>query len=167
MGEFLTQRRQMLNKVENANIAYEASNLTFNGSNYIDTGLYLFSEENVNKDFELVATGVNCKNNSTATVICAKLDGPAYGFLVRTNNVTSNSYKGTIQCKANFDVTVIVRRINGVLSVDGVGITNQPVPFNPNNVFNQPLVLGCALQANGSPYRYTTGKIDHIIVTWL
>ena len=167
MDELLMRRRQMLKGAEKSNIAYEAFNLSFGGTNYIDTGLYLFSAENINKDFELVATDVNCRDNSTATVICHKLDGPAYGFLVRTNGSTQHEYKGTIQCLANYDVMIIVRRISGVLSVEGDGITNLPVPFNPNTVFNQPLVLGCALQSNGVPYRYTKGTIGHIIVRWL
>jgi len=149
-------------------IAYEASNLTFNKTGYIDTGVYLFSSENINRDFELVCTGLYAPAyDSTGTFLCAKLDGPAYGFLVRVNNSTSNQYKGTIQCKVNYNNTVIVRRINGVLSLEGDGITNQPVSFNPNTVFDQPLVLGCALQSNGSPYRYAQGSIAHIIVTWL
>lgn len=166
----LRRRALMVPQTGQSNIAYEASNLTFNGNNYVDTGLYLFSAENVNKDFELIATGVNCPNPgfaSTNTILCAKLDGPAYGFLVRPTGTTDSTYAGTIRIQYNYDVTIIIRRINGVLSLDGDGITNQPVPFNPNNVFDQPLVLGCALQANGTPYRYASGNIDHIIVTWL
>jgi hypothetical protein len=151
----------------NANILYEARNLSFDRTNYIDTGVYLFSEENINKNFEFIATGINGTYVSNeATIICAKHNGRALGFLVRIRDSNDSAYKGTIYVMPKRDNYLIIRRINGVLSVEGEMIKNRP-SFNPNTVFNHPLVLGCALEDNGNPYRYGVGTIGHVLVRWL
>ena len=154
------------------NIAYEAWNLSFNKSKmeYINTGIYLFNEENINRDFEVVIEDLYglytaAQNN---TIICAKHNGLALGFLIRCTGTNNRQFAGTIMVKgSSINDQITIRRINGVLSVEGNTITNQPVPFNPNTVFNWPLYLGCAVDDNGDPYRWATGTIGHIVVRWL
>lgn len=67
-------RRKMLIGQKDKNIAYEARNLSFNGVNeYIDTGVYLFTQENINRDFEFIAKGIAANNSEASnTIICAK-----------------------------------------------------------------------------------------------
>lgn len=153
------------------NIAYEAWNLSFHETKResINTGLYLFNEENINRDFEVIVEGLYGEtNNGTNTILCAKHNGRAIGFLIRILTTANRQYAGTIFAmqKVVNDV-IIIRRINGVLSVEGNTITNHPVPFNPNTVFDWPLYLGCAIDDNGKPYRWATGTIGHIVVRWL
>ena len=152
---------------DSANIAYEAENLTFDGTNYIDTGVYLFSEENINRDFEVVIEDLygNYETGSR-TIVCAKYDSEAIGFLIRLNDSTSITYNGTISMKASYNNNITIRRINGDITCEGSIINNPRVKFT-NEVHQHPLVLGCALQDDGTPYRYATGTIGHITVKWL
>ena len=167
--DMMALRREVMLGEKN-NIAYEAWNLSFNKSKreYINTGVYLFNEENIDRDFEVVIEDLYGSESSSATIICAKHNGLALGFLIRCTAQADHTYAGTIGIKRNtIPNTITIRRINGVLSVEGNTITNQPVPFNPNTVFNWPLYLGCAVDDNGKPYRWATGTIGHIVVRWL
>ena len=151
----------------NPNILYEARNLSFNGvDEYIDTGVYLFTQENINRDFEFIAEGIASNvYKSNDTIICAKHNGNAYGFLVRFYASSDIKYNGTIYIYPS-PGSIVIRRINGVITLNGTNIKNQGVQFT-NAVFNWPLVLGCAIDDNGKPYRYKKGTIDHVCVRWL
>lgn len=148
---------------------YEAYNLSFDGtaSTVIDTGIYLFTAENINRDFEFTAEGILGPNVShNETIICARHNNRQLGFMVRTGYSTS-AYKGTIYVKPSPNIaTVIVRRINGVITLSGENIANPAVQFN-NTAFDWPLVLGCAIENDGTRYRFATGTIDHVKVRWL
>lgn len=159
-------RRGLL--MEKAGVAYEARNLSFDRTNYVDTGVKLFSQANINRDFEVILSGIqgDYTNSATQTLVCAKHNGNGYGFLIRPSGSTEHKYNGTIFIQQNTKGTVIIKRVNGVLSCEGAVITNQPVPFN-NSVFDWPLVLGCAVDDDGSYYRYCAGSIDHVIVRWI
>lgn len=154
-----------------SNIAYVGENLTFNGTvnSIINTGIYLFNEENINRDFEVVVEGLYGDDRSSGganTVICAKHNGNAYGFLVRINNNSNTAYNGTIAVKINYNNSLVIKRINGVISVTGELITNPQVKFT-NTVHQWPLVLGCAINDDGTYYRFSKGSIKRIIVRWL
>lgn len=161
----MARRRQLL--MIPHGIIYEGFNLDFDGTNYIDTGAYLFTEENINKDFEVIADGIVGLRSSENTIICAKHNGKRYGFLVRTNSSISTTYNGTICVTATPNrASIIVRRKNGVITVSGTNITNLGVKFI-NDAFDWPLVLGCAINDDGSYFRYATGTIDHVLVKWI
>lgn len=148
--------------------AYEAWNLTFDGTanTVIDTGVYLFTSQNLNKDFEVVIENLYGIGSSNNTIICAKHNGNAYGFFIRCNDSTNTTYKGTISVKKQYYNTITVKRINGVISVSGDTVTNPKVQFT-NAVHNHPLILGSAMQDDGSYYRFEQGTIGHIVVRWL
>lgn len=168
MGE-LIRRRGMIKKEDASYVAYEAYNLSFDSSlsTYIDTGIYLFSPENIGRDFEFLAEDILGVAGATEqTIICSKQDSTSYGFLVRTTTRTDTAWNGTIHVMYGVDATVCVRRINGVITLSGEHINNPSVRI-VNSAFNLPLVLGCALQDNGTPYRYASGTIGHVKVTWL
>ena len=165
----MLRRRQLMTMQKSSNVLYEARNLSFNGTaaTLIDTGVYLFTTNNINRDFEFIAEGIlgpTPVNNGT--IICAKYDKNAYGFLVRTTGGSSTQYAGTIAVTTNQKATVIVRRINGAITVTGENITNPGMKFK-NVAFDWPLVLGCAVDNNGAYYRYAQGSIDHVVVKWL
>jgi len=166
--DLMNIRRRMLTRQRDKNIAYEAWNLSFDGTNCINTGVFLFTDENINRDFELVAKGINGSGTTalSETIICAKHNGKSYGFLVRINGASYINYNGTISLKMNYDNSLIVRRVNGVISISGDKITNPNVKFT-NAVFEHPLVIGCAVDDDGTYYRYGYGTIQHIVVRWL
>lgn len=165
----MMQRRAALIGSLKSNVVYEAYNLSFDGtdSTVIDTGVCLFTQENVNRDFEFIAEGINgIHTTSNSTIICAKHNGNSYGFLVRPYPSTSASYKGTIYVKNQSNAIVIIRRVGGVITLSGKDITNLGVQFI-NGVFDRPIVLGCAINDDGSRYRYAQGTIQHIKLKWL
>lgn len=158
----------MAQRQEQSNVLYEAYNLSFNGvDDYIDTGVYLFTQENLNRDFELIAEITPwSKTDNNATIICAKHNGNSYGFLVRANGLTYTQYNGTVFVSKTARSEIVIRRINGIFTLSGTNITNLGVSF-VNNAFNWSLHLGCAIDDDGSRYRYAKGTIDHIVVRWL
>ena len=167
--DIMQRRAALIGSLKKDNVAYEAYNLSFDGtdSTVINTGLYLFTAENINRDFEFIAEGIVGANISNSTIICAKHNGNSYGFLVRTTGSTSTTYNGTIFVKSTPNIAkVIIRRENGVITTSGENITNPNASF-VNNVFAWPLVLGCAIDDYGSHYRHATGTIEHVKVTWL
>lgn len=171
LSEELMYRRRILMSGEkeevDPSILYEAYNLSFNGSNYIDTGVYLFTQENINKDFEFIAEGIVGPNGGNNTIICAKHNANSYGFLVRANNNTNTSYNGTVCVKSSPNsCTVIITRISGVITLTGTNLTNPKVKFT-NSAFDWPVLLGCAMDDNGNLYRYATGTIKHVKIRWL
>lgn len=153
------------------NIAYEAYNIVTDGTNYIDTGVKLFSAENINRDFEVSLIGIYGPTSipipsGSETFICAKHNTNGTGFLIRFRTSSpAAQYAGTMLLAPENKTTIIFRRINGVITFEG--------PFlNPNNkitngIHDLPLAIGCALQDNGTPYRYYAGSVDHIIIKWL
>lgn len=153
------------------NIAYEAWNLSFDRTKRecINTGVYLFNEKNINRDFEVVIEDLYSNTgDGEMTILCAKHNGLSLGFLIRVYNTNNRQYAGTIFAKKSaINDVITIRRINGVLSVEGNTVTNQPVPFKPNTVFDWPLYLGCAVTESGVPYRFATGTIGHIVIKWL
>lgn len=164
------KRRRIL--LSGSNILYEAKNLVFDkdSNTEIFTGVYLFSADNYLKDFECRVIGIEGSpvNTGTLTLVSSRDPDNNVGFLIRPNGLSDHIYKGTISTpKTDQKANVIVRRINGVLSVTGDYITNQPVPFAPNAIYDKELVLGCALNSAGYAYRRASGTIDHIIVRWI
>ena len=150
-------------------IAYEASNLSFDGTanTIINTGVYLFTQENINRDFEFIAENIDSTGeaNGENTIICAKHNSNAYGFFVRIANTSSIKYNGTINVWP-VPASMVIRRINGVITLSGTNIRNPGVAFT-NAVFDWPLMLGCAVDDSGNMYRFREGTIDHVLVKWL
>lgn len=161
----MRRRAALIRSLKRNNVAYEAYNLSFDGtaSTVINTGLYLFTAENINRDFEFIAEGINGFSEANNTIVCAKHNGRAYGFLIRVQNSTVTQYNGTLYAWP-VPATIVVRRINGQLSASGM---NNPTVSLTNDVFDWPLVLGCAIDDNGDLYRFKVGRIDHVKVTWL
>jgi len=167
VSPIMLARRRRIMMQRNPNILYEAWNLSFNGRNeYIDTGIYLFTQGNINRDFEFIAEGIAAEySQGNSVIICAKHNGNSYGFLVRIENNAKTEYNGTINiwpCPGS----IVIRRINGVITVNGTNIRNPGMQFT-NAVFDWPLLLGCAIDDNGHTFRYRKGTIDHVCVRWL
>lgn len=162
----MQRRREIIGMQEDFNILYEAYNLSFDGtaSTIIKTGAYLFTTENINRDFEFIAENISGSTESNNTIICAKHNGKAYGFLVRIQDNSSTTYKGTIFVNPGASITV--KRINGVITLSGTNIANPNAQFI-NEIFNWPLVLGCAVDDEGHYFRYKAGTIGHVLVRWL
>jgi len=150
--------------------AYEASNLTFDGTNYINTGVSLFSSENINRDFRITVDGIT-PNTSQGTgnatercIIGSMLETSPYpGFVVRAG--IANPGRGVISLTNNASSNLVIERISGVITVTGAEKYNAGTY---NTAIDTPVTLGCELQSDGvTPFRYMGGTIDHIKIQWL
>lgn len=164
--DLMVFRRAIINA--QSGVAYEGWNLSFDGTedSVIDTRVKLFTAENINRDFEVVIEDLYGGDNSNKTIVCAKYDSTAIGFLIRLNSAGATIYNGTISMKTNNHNNITIKRINSIITIEGEIITNPKIKII-NAVHQHPLVLGCALQDDGTPFRYSAGTIGHIVVRWL
>lgn len=154
-------------KSKQPSVLYEAYNLTFDGTNYIDTGVYLFDDDVKTRDFEFVAEGIVGETANNESLIGCKHDKWRNGFVLRTRDNSSVQFPGTVFMKPNIMGTMIIKRINGHITLSGTNITNPNVPFNDDGGHHWPLTLGCATDDDGNPYRFAKGTIEHVMVRWL
>lgn len=149
-------------------VAYEARNLVFDGTNYIDTDVYLFSAENVNRNFEIIVKGATIDNtigtgsnkNERALIGSMYEVNPYPGFLVR-GDVPAG--QGVIAIRQQ-PTDITIKRINGIYTVVGTSIQSGAIA---NATFDIPVTLGCEMQADKTPFRYVGGSIDYISIRWL
>lgn len=100
---------------------YDIDQIVFDGTNYIDTEIQLFSEENISKNFEISFDITNADSNQTpqATIVNSMLEQSPYpGFVFRLQtNVTQiefNSPKIANKTGINLSTTnkIAIKRIN-------------------------------------------------------
>lgn len=154
-------------KSKQSSVLYEAYNLAFDGTNYIDTGVYLFDDDVKTRDFEFVAEGIVGETANNESLIGCKHDKWRNGFVLRTRDNSSVQFPGTVFMKPNIMGTMIIKRINGHITLSGTNLTNPNVPFNDDGGHHWPLTLGCAIDDDGNPYRFAKGTIEHVVVRWL
>lgn len=139
----------------------------FDGTNYINSGIPLFSSNNIHRDFEVKSiisnftyhTGQNQNRNA---LICNQYEGgnPYQGFalMYRDNSIkVQGNCTSTGQVVINWGKTsgtIVFTRTNEELYYDG---NNFLVDFsNIPSTFNAPLTFGANLDENGNPRRYST-----------
>ena len=168
MTNLMQRRREMLGIDSGNKIIYQASNLVFTGSNYIDTGVYLFSASNISRDFRITVLGLTPNNSAGSgsnlrAIIGSMLEiGPYPGFLVRAYN-SAGASTGVIDVMNGVSNDLVIERKNGVFTVSGARVVGQI----KSSSFDVPVTLGCELNSSGNPYRYMAGSIDSIVIEWL
>lgn len=169
----MMSRRRMMMAQSDSNIAYEAWNLVFDGTNYIDTGIKLFSAENVNRDFEIILN-ISYDGIATGTFMNAMLEKSPYpGMVARTpsNLTTLEIMVGNVAIlrsyfKAWVDKDVYIHRVNNVFSawLDGDSAGTTATETKTHDV---PVTIGAGLNGSLQPWRYWAGTINHIKIEWL
>ena len=157
--------------------------IVFDGTNYIDTGLNLFSSENINKDFDISFILEYIGSNANqATLLNAKDESNSKypGFVYRTSSnkmalsakwpgQTDGSYTDT----ASVPKTVIITRRNGVINYSIAGAAPQPLisvpPSSFTGIFHSNLTFGASSLYDKntgiiSPMRYFNGIVSNISV---
>lgn len=160
--------------------------IEFDGTNYIDTGLNLFSSENINKDFDISLTidYMNPTQESQATLINGKDETqnnvwPGFAYRCSTNYSASNmnmtmTSRWPGETTANLSDTTaapktmsIIRR-SGVISYSINGGTYQTITAAPaaslNNPFVPNLTFGASLDSTGAAFRAFKGIVSDISV---
>ena len=165
-------------------IAFEEPGpIIFSGNNYINTDTPLFSEENINRNFQISfeITEDNLSQAGYSTVLSAlnESDSKYPGFLVR---VGTNDYLNKYQITANNGKdgkAIYVERENTnkieIYRNDGIlylrineGTYERMLDYSSfTNYFDVPLTFGAAINSSGNPFRYFKGKISNIQVKFL
>lgn len=154
--------------------------IEFNGSNYINTGINLFSEENINKDFEISLTLESAGSNTNqATLVNFKDEGqnnvwPGVAFRIKNGNnfeisarwpgeeIVSNTMQLSLPQTLHF------YRINGIIYYSlGNSEKIKIIEVSPESLttpVNSTLTFGSSINSSGSPFRYFKGTVSNITV---
>lgn len=178
--------------ISGMNVVYSGQNLEFTGASgsYIDTGVALFSEENINKDFKLIIRGlfsnadIGTDAKGVRCVLAAMYEVSPYpGFVLRSGANTFNAGSMGIREKTEY-IALVISRTNGVITAEGLvaepmffKITGNNNSQNRNYMFlavgsvanittvhNTTLTLGCEKNAQGKPYRYCHSRMESIVI---
>ena len=152
--------------------------LVFDGTNYIDTNIYLFSEKNINKDFEISFEIKDYTYANDQNSLISAMDeraSPWPGFVFRftksnqfeINSNTTSSVKGSKQYGLKEVNKVIIKRTNNILYVNiNDGTEQQIIDFSTiKQPFYAPTSIGASLNGNLQPQRYFTGTLSNVRIT--
>jgi hypothetical protein len=151
--------------------------LEFNGNKCINTGVAVFSEKNIERNF-VIKFEIKENNGSkySTLVSCMSEAGAPYpGFVYRVGGdnhlteyeLTSNSLSGKGKAYyTNIETTqkVEIIRMNKKLFVkinDGNYVLMHDYT-NFTNYFDVPVTLGAGLQASGKAFRYFKGTLSNL-----
>lgn len=159
-------------------VVYAADNLTFNGtSDYVNTNIKLFNEENFDKNFQIriIVDEFGKDLDNQPTLINSKyeeasLQWPGFVFRNETRrgrvSISMNGLTGKNEIyllkselkKKLFTIT----RINGHLYYNFNGQTEWVYDAKSSVKFDTPVTIGCSLDSQGNPFRFFNGKISKI-----
>ncbi len=156
--------------------SYSNSEYVFDGTNYIDTGMYLFEDGTINRDFEIsfeIADQAANQNRQATFISAMDETGKPYpGIVYRYNVDTTDQQIGanvndSIKVETNFgsDITKVnIKRTNGVLYIklddgDFQEVLNMSTM---DKTFLVPLTFGASLNGNGSPQRQFKGTLINL-----
>ena len=145
--------------------------LIFDGTNYIDTGIYLFSEENINKNFEISfdITNIESTQTSQATLINSMEEiSPYPGFVIRhSGNTTIEFNSPSIGNKSGINTNtlnkLLLKRYNDIYYIkinedNLIKLGKQEV----QTIFDVPLTIGASLDSDKNPWRFFKGTLSNV-----
>ena len=159
--------------------SYTKDQYVFDGTNYIDTGVYLFEEGTIDKDFEISFEIVDqtAAQKSQATFVNAmdETGSPWPGIVYRYNSGTTDHQIGAnvnqnIKVETNYsaDITkVAIKRVNSVIYIkldDGDFETVLDMSAL-DKTFHVPLTFEASLTGKGTPQRQFKGTLANLKVT--
>ena len=154
--------------------------IKFDGTNYIDTGLNLFSPENINKDFNITFTldqiGVN---SSQATLVNFKDESqtnvwPEVAYRYRITKAIEITARWPGETNVSIDETATApktlrfSRKNGQIVYAVNNGTEKPLisvpPSSLTKTFKSNLTFGASINSSGNPFRFFNGIVSDISV---
>ena len=161
---------------------FDGTSLTF-----IDTGINVYSEENIDKDFDIEfdLISVDSTTNTQPTILNAKNEAHSSypGFVVRLN--TNNTAKSFINARwnnaqqtlnsnngTNLPIHIEIKRRSGVVSASMTGqnqSVSETVLYNQANwQLNTPhpknISLGGIYNSSGNPDRFFKGTLQNVSI---
>lgn len=152
------------------------NDIVFDGTNYIDTGVYLFNEKNINRDFEVSFEIKERGSNSQYATMMSTMNeagSPWPGIVYRIWSSTQDQLAAnTSSTKKDNKYTttsvqkVTLKRICGILYLQfNDGVNTQIMDLSLiNTPFEVPVTFGASLDANKNPFRYFTGTLSNLKV---
>ena len=154
------------------------------GQNYINTGIQLFTEENIHKDFEITFDLIDAQLDYSAngfskdnmTLVNAKYEAESYnypGFCFRRQSDTTlqissrvNQAVALVNFNYGVNTTFSIKRSDQKLyySLDGGNYVYIHDYRNMPLYFDTPLTIGASHDENGNPFRYFVGTISNFKV---
>ena len=150
----------------------------FDGTNYIDTQVCLYSNDNIDRPFLVSFDIDSVGNNSDGSTICGSVDesdSTLPGHIVRFDN-------GSIQLESNSNTStagdivipngvknVRIARVNNLLyySFDGQPFTQINNYTGYTDCFDTPVTFGASLDENSDPHNYFEGTLSDLLVEFL
>lgn len=149
----------------------------FTGSNYLDTGIYLFSEGILDKDFDISFEIVSRDTTTFQATIMSAMDesgSPWPGIVYRVQSANEDNLaanvNGSIKTDKKYNKNginkVMIKRRSGVIYVNFNDGTDERLldMTSLTTTFDSPLIFGCSLDGSGNPQRYFTGKLKNMSV---
>lgn len=170
--------------ISNAVVFRHDGEYVFTGTNYIDTGVYLYNEENINRNFEVTFSIVDkAETQEEKATLFNSLDevNPDFpGILFRvTQNLLNyevvgnnkiNGYNQVINLYQFSDVTKVkLLRIDGITYYclnDGDCYELQEYTIF-NEFFEIPATFGASLDSNGETWRFFVGTLKDMKIKFL
>ena len=159
--------------------SYTKDQYVFDGTNYIDTGVYLFEEGTIDKDFEIsfeiISQEASQKNQATFVNAMDETGSPWHGIVYRYNSGTTDHQIGAnvnqnIKVETNLGKNirkVNIKRTNSVIYIkldDGDFETVLDMSAL-DKTFHVPLTFGASLTGKGTPQRQFKGTLANLKVT--
>ncbi len=154
----------------------------FDGTEYINTNMYLFSEKNIHRDFELSFTVKNVNDVDKFDTVSSSMDEtgkPWPGFVFRVSSKDNNNFEIAANSSTGNEVMksysidtsshILIRRTNGVLYLKiNDGAEEQIINYSTIvKYFYSPLTIGASLNGNLKPQRQFKGTLSDIKVRFL
>ena len=156
-----------------AEYSYEGE-IEFTGSNYIDTGIRLFTDQTVDKDFDISFEIVQRVSTGGQATIMSAMDetgSPWPGIVYRIKSSTYDEISANVNASAKIEIDypndinkVLLKRRNGILYVSfNDGEDEQLLDMTAfDKTFDVPLTFGCNLNGSGKPQRYFKGTLKNM-----
>lgn len=165
------------NEVKTANSYKLEGDFKFKGNNYLDTGLSLFSQANINRNFEIDFDIKELYSNIDQATIINSMDeksSPWPGFVVRYSGENDIIFKANstasykVQNSYNKDSInkIKIKRIGKKLyySINNSS-ENELIDYtNIARTFNNTLTIGSSIDGNGNPQRFFKGILSNVYV---
>ncbi len=144
----------------------------FDGTNYLDTGVSLFNEENLHRNFYLSfdIVKIDSTNNANGVFITSQeTTGSKYGFMLSRNGSNSqikmNSNGKTSYTRNNIyygPQNIKIIRVNDIIyySLNNGGFTKSGDYTGFNNFFSNTVILG----VNSNFQNYFKGTLANIVI---
>lgn len=182
--EFITIKEDLIlyaQWLRNPITEYTADSLTFNGSidSIVDTGMYLFSNENIHKNFEIYfeVDSINANNSKQATIMNTKDEtGTPYpgivcridtNLVLKADSTATNSKRVDKKVEEFYKLRVI--RINDITyySINDADYAQLMDFSNIVRTFNAPVALGGVVKPDGARLRAFRGTLSNIVVRFI